>query len=229
MARIRFCLLALAVTMSVSSLAHGQTFDATHLVPPPPAHGSVIEAQELAELHTIQKDRTEGRLEQAQWDQDHENWTLYAPMFSPAYDMDKLPATSKLLTQIQKANSAVANKAKTAFHRQRPWALDPTIKGCKIKASDDPYSAYPSGHTDVGYALGVVLAELMPDHAQAILDRASDYAYSRLVCGMHYRSDTVAAEALATAVTLSMLRNPDLAADLAAAKAELKAAGLTAG
>ena len=40
--------------------------------------------------------------------------------------------------------------------------------------------------------MGVVLASLLPDKAQAILQRASVFAENRLICGVHFRSDIVA-------------------------------------
>jgi acid phosphatase (class A) len=200
--------------------------DPLRLIPPPPAHGSAAEAGELAELHDIQAHRTTERLRQAQWDQDHQNWTLFVSTLGPRFDLANLPATAKVLNLILRDNVTVSQTAKAAFRRMRPWAADPTIKGCIVGPRDDPYSSYPSGHTDAGYALGVTLAYLLPDKAQAILSRANDYAYSRLVCGVHFRSDTVAGQALATALTLEMLHSPQLRADIAAAKAELKAAGL---
>jgi acid phosphatase (class A) len=200
--------------------------DPLTLLPPPYARGSPEEAAELLELHQIQNHRTPERLAQAQWDQDHQSWMMYQSTLGPAFDVARLPATAKLLSKIEHDNIVVDSAAKTAFHRMRPWAADPTLHGCVVKPSDDPMSSYPSGHTDVGYALGLTLADLMPDKAQVILARAKDYAFSRMVCGVHFRSDTVGGEALATGVTLVMLKSPELQADIAAARAELQAAGL---
>jgi acid phosphatase (class A) len=200
--------------------------DPLRLIPPPPAHGSPAETAELAELHDIQTHRSPERLAQAQWDQDHQNWRLYVSTLGRRFDLANLPATAKVLTLVQQDNTVVVQAAKSAFRRMRPWAADRTLKGCAISPKDDPYSSYPSGHSDVGYALGVTLAYLMPDKAQAILARANDYAFSRMVCGMHFRSDTTAGQALATALTLDMLHSPKMRAYLAAARAELKAAGL---
>ncbi len=42
--------------------------------------------------------------------------------------------------------------------------------------------------------MGVVLAAVMPDKAQIILARASEFGEHRLVCGVHFRSDIVAGQ-----------------------------------
>jgi acid phosphatase (class A) len=199
--------------------------DPMRLLPPPPAHGSPGEAGELHVLHEIQAIRTPERLARAQWDQDHENPTLYQATLGPAFDMTRLPATAKLLDIVEHDNGVIVTVAKKAFLRMRPWAADPTIRGCEVKPSDDPLSSYPSGHTAVGFSLGITLAYLMPDKAQTILARATDYGYSRMVCGVHYASDVGAGQALSTAVTLQMLHSPELASDIEAARTELKAAG----
>lgn len=72
--------------------------------------------------------------------------------------------------------------------------------------------------------MGLVLASLVPDKGQAIMARASEFAENRLVCGMHFRSDIVAGQALGTIIVLSLMQNAGFKADYDAAKAELRRA-----
>ena len=51
-----------------------------------------------------------------------------------------------------------------------------------------------------------------------ILDRASEYAYSRVVCGAHYASDIEASHVLGTELAMLMLQNPRFAADFDASR-----------
>jgi acid phosphatase (class A) len=87
----------------------------------------------------------------------------------------------------QEANVA-ANQAKNYFHRMRPYSADLTLAFCEGKA--DPakpaYRSYPSGHSTLGYSVGVTLARLVPAKAGVIMARAQDYAMSREYCGAHY-------------------------------------------
>ena len=71
------------------------------------------------------------------------------------------------------------------------------------------------------------ISEPMPEKAQPILARANEYAYSRVVCGAHYASDIEASHVLATTLVVKMMQNPQFASEVAASRAELKAAGLT--
>jgi acid phosphatase (class A) len=202
--------------------------DPVRLLPPPPADGSARQKLELAELRQIQDARTKARLNQALWDDEHENASLFTSTLGPSFDLAKLPQTARLIAIVENDQDIAAGMAKKAFHRHRPWIFDDTLVGCPRGKAKDPLSSYPSGHATVGYADGVFLAALMPDHAADILARASDYADSRLVCGVHFRSDIAASESLGTAVAILLLKSPRLSDQIAAARAELKAAGLTA-
>jgi acid phosphatase (class A) len=214
---------------SILHILTQQDIDPGRLIPPPPAAGSAAEKAELAELHEIQEHRTGGQFDQAVWDDTHEDWRLFTGVLGLKFDMAQLPATAKVLEEVMNDGEIAATRAKDFFKRPRPWKADSTIRGCAYKPSANPLTSYPSGHTIVGFSLGVVLADLMPDKADTILQRAQEYGYSRLVCGLHYRSDTAASQALGTTLAVEMLHSAKMQADLAAARAELKAAGLTAG
>ena len=203
-----------------------QDIEPTRLLPAPPVAGSATEKAELAELHDIQQHRSGGQMDQARWDDAHEDWRLFIAVLGPNFDMDHLPATAKVMAEVMNDQEIAATRAKAYFKRPRPWKLDPTIQGCDYKPSANPLTSYPSGHTIVGFSLGVVLADLMPNRASDILQRAQEYGYNRLVCGLHFRSDTIASQTLGTAVGVEILHSPKMQADLDAARAELKAAGV---
>ncbi|MGT2479956.1 phosphatase PAP2 family protein [Methylobacterium oryzae CBMB20] len=58
--------------------------------------------------------------------------------------------------------------------------------------------SFPSGHTTVAYTSSYLLAMLVPQQYQSMLLRASEYADSRIVLGVHYPLDIIASRALAT-------------------------------
>ena len=203
-----------------------QEVDSARLPPPPPADTSEAAKAERAELHRIIAARTPERFAQAKWDDEHENPSIFDETLGPAFDLKKLPATAALLAIVQNDQSIAANRAKKLFGRDRPWMVDHTIPTCN--PNDKPGSSYPSGHATLGYSLGPVLATLIPEKAAAIEARAADYAFSREVCGSHYPSDTEASHVLGAVVAIELLSSPALHDKIAAAKAELRAAGLTA-
>jgi len=226
--------LALALGAQAAQIPAAKTFltafdhDPARLVAPPPADGSPRQAAELAEVHRLIATRTPERLAQAVWDDKHENASIYAEVIGPSFDLAKLPATAALLAVVD-AERKKAENAKGFFNRKRPWAFDPSIVPCDGgQMTKNPLSAYPSGHALTGYSLGLALASLLPEKAQAIEARAADYAYSREICGAHYHSDTEASHVLAVALVTALLAKPEAAPMIEAARAELAAAGLTA-
>jgi len=191
---------------------------------PPPAPASVQAAYEMAELQRLERDRTPAEFARAKHDDEVEDASIFAEAIGPGFDLKTLPATARVMGEVRVEEKATANAAKAWFARSRPWIIDPRLQSCSRE--DEPKSSYPSGHATMGYSMGLVLAQLEPSHAAQIMARASEYAENRLVCGMHFRSDIVAGQALGTLVAAKLMANPAFRQDVGAAAAELKAAGL---
>ena len=194
------------------------------LLPAPPKDGSPKALAELTEVEGLDKARTPEQFARASHDDKTENATVFAEVLGPGFDLAKLPATAKLMSDVQLEEKAAAKAAKDHFLRNRPWVIDTGLRSC---AKDDaPQSSYPSGHATMGFSMAVILARLEPTKAAALMARASEYADNRLVCGMHYRSDVVAGQALGTAVALKLLEVPAFRAEFDAAAQELSKAGV---
>src|SRR6201999_2681733 len=113
---------------------------------------------------------------QAATDNDNENGTIFAAALGPAWDLSKLPATAKVIGEVTGSEGPFSDIAKQEFHRDRPWIVDPSIQTCAPHKPSQDHGSYPSGHSTVAYGMGVVLANLMPSHAQAILGRSEQFA-----------------------------------------------------
>lgn len=233
------CLLACAALLVAASTAGAQdaakpraeaTFltaaelDATRFLPPPPAVGTPAAAAEIAELHAIESARSPAALAHASSDDTTKDASIFVGVMGAGFDLKALPATAKLMAEVRHEEKVAADAAKAAFKRPRPWIVDSSLKSCS--RDDAPLSSYPSGHATMGYSMAVVLSDLAPDKAQALLARAADYAESRLVCGMHVRTDIVAGQVLGTTVAFDLLSNASFRADRDAAAVELAAAHL---
>jgi acid phosphatase (class A) len=235
--RVRITLAALAVFAILLPLGSVQAadpgllkpsdfYEPTHFLPPPPAVGSARALEELAEVKRYQAEATPEQLAQAAADDGSENGTIFAAAIGPGWDLTKLPATAKVLDEITGSEGPFSDIAKKEFHRDRPWVVDASIQTCVPHKPSQDHASYPSGHATVAYGMGEVLANLMPDHAQAILARSAQFSENRLVCGFHFRSDIVAGQQFGTIMALRLMQNPQFAADMDAARAELRAAHL---
>jgi acid phosphatase (class A) len=74
----------------------------------------------------------------------------------------------------------------------------------------------------VGWAWALILTELFPDHADAILKRGWEYGISRMVCNVHWHSDVVAGRAMGAATVARLHADKEFMADLEAAKREVR-------
>ena len=207
-------------------LKPSELYDPAHYLPPPPAPGSPRALAELAEVKRSMAEATPEQRAQAASDDGSENGTIFVAVLGPAWDLSKLPATAKVINEVTGSEGPFSDIAKQEFKRDRPWVVDSSIQTCAPHKPSQDHASYPSGHATVGYGMGVVLANLMPNHAQAILQRSQQFAENRIVCGFHFRSDIVAGQQFGTIMAIRLMQNPQFQADMNAARAELSAAHL---
>jgi acid phosphatase (class A) len=115
-------------------------------------------------------------------------------------------------------------KAKNHYSRTRPFVLnnEPTCTPDEEEHLKKDGS-YPSGHTALGWAWALILAEIAPDRADAILARGRAFGESRVVCNVHWHSDVVEGRFMGAATVARLHGDPAFGAELEAAKAELAA------
>ena len=220
---------AAAHALKTFQILNPDQVDPSRMLPPPSQDGSDLQKADLADVRRVYKSRTPERRTQAEWDDKHESAELFFATLGPGFYLARLPATAKLLTAVDAEQEMAATIAKRYFKRKRPWAIDPSLVACDYATNAPPLTSYPSGHATLGYTVGFVLAALMPEKSQAILGRAQDYAYSRVVCGAHYRSDIEASHVFGTELAMMMMQSPKFTPLFRASRNELKAAGLTKG
>jgi acid phosphatase (class A) len=224
---IGFCL-CLAVSLAVPATSHAKTkpyatadeVPLLKLLAPPPPKGSETEARELAEVLAMQKTRTEAQAERAKADVEETAVRFLAGM-GITVDPARIPLTVALIDRLSETEEALIEPAKEGFNRLRPPYVNPEIKPV-VRLSKS--GAYPSGHATFGTIAGIVLANILPEKRDAIFARARDYALSRMIGGVHYRSDLEAGVVSGTAIMAVIMTKPEFQADLKAARAELRAA-----
>jgi len=81
--------------------------------------------------------------------------------------------------------------------------------------------SYPSGHTAIGWAWALVLTEIPPDRADAILARGRAFGESRNICNVHWHSDVVEGRFMGAAAVARLHAHPAFRAEMEVAKGEL--------
>ena len=199
------------------------------LLPPPPAAGSAAFALDEEVSRKTLSLHNSPRWLLADSDSDlgfpHAAGTFSCALNAPVTEEDT-PRLYMLLRRTLTDAGRSTYAAKNHYRRTRPFVLN---KGpiCpadgKMKAWLEKDGSYPSGHTTTGWAWALILSEISPGEANAILERGRAFGESRNVCNAHWHSDVVQGY-LIGAATVAVL-HADLAfrADLEAAKAELGA------
>ncbi len=140
-------------------------------------------------------------------------------------DLDSVstPYLSRLVGRAVADVSPIVGRAKSDYQRERPFRVEsgPT---CVVASEEFAASgSYPSGHSAAGWIYALVLAQVEPERAAAILARGRAYGESRVVCGVHYVSDVDAGRLASSAVFAALAGNAEFQADVASARDELAA------
>ena len=223
----RFRLLLLVLLLSLPQLAWSETLfvspgqvDLARLLPPPPAMDSAEQRDEIALLLQLQKQRTPAMVALAQADAAREVFR-FADAVGPQFTADKLPATAALFQAVKENGDAILGNAKKHWDRPRPYAVSSEIDPCVHKPGN---ASYPSGHATYGTLVAVILADMVPEKAQALAARAEQYRFNREIGGVHYPSDVAAGRIAGTVIAAFLFNSPAFQQQYAVARAEVRSA-----
>jgi acid phosphatase (class A) len=197
------------------------------LLPSPPESGSAMFAQDEAvskEAHTL---RDTPRWKQATLDAVL-SFPQAAETFSCALDapvtQQDSPRLYAMLLRMFGDTIAATSSAKNKYARARPFMVynEPTCAPGD-EASLRANGSYPSGHTTIGWAWALVLAEVAPDRAGQVLARGRSYGESRIVCNAHWQSDILQGRFVGASVVARLHANAEFRRDVEAAKKEFAA------
>ena len=206
-------------------LKNEQAIDSLKLLPPPPEVGSIQFLNDQAMYEKGRMLRNTERGKQAQADADLAAGgvaTAFSGAFGYPITEKDSPELYKLLTNmIEDAGDLATRSAKEKYMRIRPFAFY-GVSTCNTKDQKklSTNGSYPSGHTSIGWATALVLAEVNPANQDAILERGYQLGQSRVICGYHWQSDVDAARIVGSAAVATLHSDPAFQAQLAKAKQE---------
>jgi len=206
-------------------LSEDEILNSLKLVPPPPQEGSAAFQldQEIAAKYVAMND--DARKAQATKDA-----VLSFPEATEAFNIvldikiseENTPHLYMILRRTLADAGLSTYAAKNHYQRQRPFMVNnaPTCTPDEEEALRKDGS-YPSGHTSIGWAWALILAEVFPDQADAIMERGKAFGISRNVCNVHWHSDVVYGRMMGATAVAMLHANPDFIIDLEAAKKEI--------
>ncbi len=208
-----------------------RSLDATALiglVGPPPEAGSEAQQRDLEAVLAAQRAaRDTPRRALAIADAD-DSCVRFADALGGELPAAQLPFLDRVAWQA----AGVTGAAKRHYRRARPYVghaeverlADIAVAPAPGAADARDYSSYPSGHAAFGAACAILLADMVPERAGALFERARSYAESREIVGAHYPRD-VEAGRLAGALAMAAIRqDPCFRADEAPVRSAVRAA-----
>ena len=192
--------------------------DGIHLLSPPPVPGTPEHKADLAESRAAFHARTDAELKRAEHDASLSLWN-FKPVIGPYFKKGKFPKMETFFECVKTNISSAINIPKDHYNRLRPYQIDPSLALGKPERS----KSYPSGHSIRGTVTAMLLAEMLPDKQDGILQMGRDIGWDRVLIGKHFYTDVVAGRVLAQAIVRELHAVPDFEKDLAAVKAEIAA------
>ena len=197
------------------------------LLPPPPSEGSAALALDEEVSRRCLALRGTPR-----WELAIEDANLMFPQAAGTFSCALgIPITEKgtphlymLLRRTLTDAGLSTYSAKNHYHRKRPYVVneEPTCTPEDEELGKEDGS-YPSGHTALGWAWALILTEIAPERADAILARGRAFGESRVICNVHWHSDVVEGRFVGAAAVARLHADPVFRADLEAAKVEVAA------
>jgi acid phosphatase (class A) len=197
--------------------------DLVSVLGPPPAPGSSEGQTDLRAVLEAQRTRTPMEVAEAKANSCFSIFA-FAGVVGPDFNPAKLPFTVAFFQRVFDDGMHGVEAAKKHFNRPRPFVADKQITTVVQQPAN---ASYPSGHATFAYMTAILLANMVPEKAEAIFERAAAFTRSRVIAGVHYPSDLVAGRIAAAVVDNVLLHDGAFKADLAKSRAEVRrAAGL---
>ncbi|HEV7693261.1 MAG TPA: phosphatase PAP2 family protein [Hyphomonadaceae bacterium] len=208
-------------------LTPATTPDASQIIPPAPKEGEARNDADWSIFRATRVYEGSDRWKLAINDDSYKPEDLLKD-FSCSVDAQltvaKAPTLAKILARVGTDASNAAASAKNLYKRTRPFLHNPG--NICIERSEGLVKSfdYPSGHSSASWVEGLVLAELAPDRATRVLQRARGYGESRIVCGVHNWSAVEGGRTNGASVFAALHSSPEFRADMARAREELDTA-----
>lgn len=208
-----------------------EQLDSTAFVLPSPPEDSALQALDTAWADRMQTLRGTSRYETATLDADL-HFPMPAGVFSCALGIEiseeSTPSLYMLLWRTMTDIGLAPYAAKNFYGRERPFMVreeSVCTPGDEEALRSDP--SYPSGHTAIGWGWALILTELAPERAEALLARGRAFGESRNVCNAHWYSDVVAGRMTGAAAVARLHSEPEFLSALAAAKEDIALARIS--
>jgi acid phosphatase (class A) len=181
------------------------------LLAPPPDPDSAMQKYDSRKIAQVLSERTPADEARAAADA-HRSVFVFSGVLGPNFSADGVPLAAALFKHAGNDTEIFVDEAKAHFARPRP------------PGAPETHGSYPSGHAAFAACTAILLSQMVPEKREAIFARASIFAESRIIAGVHYPSDVEAGWISGTVIAQMLMAQPKFQADFAAARTEVRRA-----
>src|SRR5262249_5708987 len=107
---------------------------------------------------------------------------------------------------------------KLYWNRPRPYVVDTNL----FDGEEERFEgSYPSGHSTLATVLALLLIDIFPEQKEAILSKAQEIGWHRVLMAKHYPSDIYAGRVLGRGIVQELKRNPGFKQDFREVRREI--------
>jgi len=193
---------AYADTQSTRVYLPAGAVDAVALIGPPPEIDAPEFDAEMAVVLWMQLTRTPEQVTFVQKPLNIERFTLILGDSLLTINGRELKVTiDAVISEVRADYDAL----KAVFDYPRPFLVNLDVEPA---VEPRPVASYPSGHAIRSIIFARLLAEVFPEHRQALMDLAEQIGYGRVIAGVHYPLDVLNGQKLANAYADVIVEQP---------------------
>ena len=209
---------AAAIALRAEPFITAKQLDLTHYLPAPPPEDSERAKAEIAEVLAVQTARTVATAELVKA-YAIEGIEQFWPVLGATRSLEISPRAALFFERLMATEAAIVDPAKAAFARLRPHMVDDQVKPVVKRTTS---GAWPSGHASNGWMHAIILADMMPERREALFNRADEISESRIIGGIHRRSDVLIGRQAGSLIALTLLNNSSFRDELAPVRDEIR-------
>ncbi len=136
----------------------------------------------------------------------------FSEVLGPNFTVANYPQTAAFFKRMEVTANNVKNPIKDHYGRLRPYEAHKDV--VKTLVTVEPNFSFPSGHATRSWLYALVLGQLDPASRLSFLRCADQVGADRIIGGMHYQTDVLAAHALAQLLFDALQKDPTFIQDL---------------
>ena len=188
------------------------------LLPPPPGTNSAEQQADLAEVQSLHPEAK--FLDPAITNAEKRvSVFTFTPVVGDFFQTNRFPKAERFFHRVLLDSVLVVDTGKDYWERPRPYVVDTNL----VDGPPEKFSgSYPSGHSTLGTVFSLILCEIFPEKAEAILAKGREIGWHRVILGKHYPTDIYAGRVLGQRIVQEMQKNRQFRHDLREARNEIR-------